>query len=425
MPQNIISYTMEEANRYGILECFWSKLMTDKMTKNKRFLLTLLSIFGLILTGELINIYFKVNFNSEFNPSFCSVSNLIDCDGVAKTHYALFLGIPLAIWGAFLYTVILFLTYIDKINEKLNIELFKVFKNPASYIATLGLVSFCCSMILAFISIFTIQKICLLCFVTYFIDLLLAIVAKSKGFFIEDIKNTAKDFFDGAKKYLALFLVACFGAIWFLGYMQTSLVLAPNLRLQKSFEEFQKMKTNIFAIKGNTLGNPDGSIVIYLYSDFLCPFCRVTNTMVHKLAKEEKNVIIYHMNFPLDAECNPALRQTIHTGACMLAKYALAAERQGAYWDMASAIYDSLPQNEDDVLTLANKIGIDKNKLYIDAHSDDVASDLQKQIQKGINFGINGTPTIVVDGIEHKSAMPYYKLKTLVKQAKNRHKHDN
>ena len=114
---------MEEANRYGILECFWSKLMTDKMTKNKRFLLTLLSIFGLILTGELINIYFKVNFNSEFNPSFCSVSNLIDCDGVAKTHYALFLGIPLAIWGAFLYTVILFLTYSDKINEKLNIEM--------------------------------------------------------------------------------------------------------------------------------------------------------------------------------------------------------------------------------------------------------------------------------------------------------------
>ena len=92
---------------------------------------------------------------------------------------------------------------------------------------------------------------------------------------------------------------------------------------------------------------------------------------------------------------------------------------------MASAIYDNLPQNEDDVLTLSNKIGIDKNKLYIDAHSDDVASDLQKQIQKGINFGINGTPTIVVDGIEHKSAMPYYKLKTLVKQAKNRHKHDN
>ncbi len=399
------------------------------MTKNKRFLLTLLTIFGLILTGELIHIYFKVNFSSEFNPSFCSVNNLVDCDGVAKTHYSLVFGIPLAIWGTFLYLVILFLTYVDKINEKLNTELLKVFKNPTSYIATLGLISFCCSMVLAFISIFTIHKICLLCFVTYFIDLVIALVAKENGFFVSDIVNTAKDFADGVKKYLPLFLIVCFGGIWFLGYMQTSMVLSPALKkelenkeMMKSFEEFQKMEKNIYAIKGNTLGNPDGNITVYLYSDFLCPFCKVTNTMIHKLAKEEKDIVVYHMNFPLDTECNPALRQTVHPGACTLAKYALAAERQGAYWDMSSAIYDNLPQNEEDILKLADSIQIDRKKLFTDAHSDDVKKDLEKQIQKAINFGINGTPTIVIDGIEHKSALPYYKLKTLVKQAKNRHK---
>ncbi len=405
--------------------------MINKMTKNKRFMLTLLAIFGLILTGELIHIYFKVNFNSEFNPSFCSVNSLIDCDGVAKTHYSMFLGIPLAIWGAFLYLTILFLTYVDKINEKLDIEILKVFKNPPSYIATLGLISFCCSMILAFISIFTIQKICFLCFVTYFIDLCIAFCAKNKGFFISDIKTTVLDFISGAKKYLPLFLIVCFGGIWFLGYMQTSLVLSPALKSEKenkemikSFEEFQKMEKNIYAIKGNTLGNPDGEIVIYLYSDFLCPFCKVTNTMAHKLAKEEKDVIIYHMNFPLDAECNPALKQTVHPGACMLARYALAAEKQGAYWDMSSAIYDNMPQNEEDVLNLAETIQIDRNKLYTDAHSDAVKSDLSKQIQKAVNFGIAGTPTIVIDGIEHKSALPYYKLKTFVKQAKTRHRNE-
>ena len=213
--------------------------------------------------------------------------------------------------------------------------------------------------------------------------------------------------------------------------MQTSLVLSPALKSEKenkemikSFEEFQKMEKNIYAIKGNTLGNPDGEIVIYLYSDFLCPFCKVTNTMAHKLAKEEKDVIIYHMNFPLDAECNPALKQTVHPGACMLARYALAAEKQGAYWDMSSAIYDNMPQNEEDVLNLAETIQIDRNKLYTDAHSDAVKSDLSKQIQKAVNFGIAGTPTIVIDGIEHKSALPYYKLKTFVKQAKTRHRNE-
>ena len=318
----------------------------------------------------------------------------------------------------------LFLTYVEKKKEKLNLEILKVFKNPKSYIATLGLFSFCCSMVLACISIFEIKKICILCFVTYFIDLIIAFCAKSKGFFIEDIKNTAIDFFEGAKKYFILFLIVCATGIGFLYYMSTSLVMSPNLRDMKSFKEFQDLKTNIYAIKGNTLGNPDGEIVIYIYSDFMCPFCKIANTMMHKLAKEEKDVVVYHINFPLDSECNPALKQSMHPGACLLAKYALAAERQGAYWDMASAIYDKLPMTEEEILNLADIVNINKEQLKRDAHSEDVASDLSKQIAKAMNFGIKGTPTIVIDGIEHKSALPYYKLKTFVHQAKARHKQE-
>lgn len=91
---------------------------------------------------------------------------------------------------------------------------------------------------------------------------------------------------------------------------------------------------------------------------------------------------------------------------------------------MASAIYDTLPFSEDAILNLADKIGINKEQLKKDAYSEDVISDLDKQIQKAINFGIKGTPTIVIDDIEHRSALPYPKLKELVKQARARHRHD-
>ncbi len=286
-------------------------------------------------------------------------------------------------------------------------------------------------MVLALIQFLVIKKICILCFATYFVDLAVALVAKTDKFFIADIKNTVLDFIAGVKKYLALFLTVLILGTGFLIYTTKSLVLSPALReqrdnqeMQKSFLEFQNMKTNIYAIKGNTLGNPDGKIVIYLYSDFMCPFCKVTNTMAHKLAKEEKDIIIYHINFPLDMECNPVIKNMIHPGACMFARYALAAERQGAYWDMASAIYDTLPFSEDAILNLADKIGINKEQLKKDAYSEDVISDLDKQIQKAINFGIKGTPTIVIDDIEHRSALPYPKLKELVKQARARHRHD-
>lgn len=395
-------------------------------TKNKRIVLTILSLIGLCLTAELIHIYFKVNFAANAAPSFCTVNNIIDCDGVAKTNYSLFLGIPLAIWGTLLYLLILFLTYIDKLREVFKNsfigDLLSLFKNPSSYIATFGLISFTISMVLAGISIFKIQKICALCFVTYILDLIIAIYAKNDRFFINDIKNTVADFIQGVKKYTALFILAVIIVSGILIYTQTSAIFSPALRDMKSFKEFQKMDKNPYYADGNTLGNPDGEIIIYAYSDFMCPFCKVTNIMIHKLVQEEKDVVVYHMNFPLDSACNINIRQTVHPGSCILAKYALAAENQGSYWGMTNEIFDNMPSDENQILELAKKIGMDEKLLYKDAHSKEIDEILKRQIQRAMDAGIKGTPTLIIDGIEYQSAMPYPKIKILVKQARNRHK---
>ena len=150
------------------------------MDKKKTIIIALLAAIGLVLTFELAFIFFKVNFNETYSASFCSVNNLIDCDGVAKTNYSMFLGIPLALWGMFYYLLTLFLNFVHVIQNRFKNTIFDVFKNPKSYIATLGLVSFAVSICLATISIFKINKICVLCFVTYFIDLFIAFAAKAR-----------------------------------------------------------------------------------------------------------------------------------------------------------------------------------------------------------------------------------------------------
>ena len=254
------------------------------MDKKKTIIIALLATIGLVLTFELAFIFFKVNFNETYSASFCSVNNLIDCDGVAKTNYSMFLGIPLALWGMFYYLLTLFLNFVHVIQNRFKNTIFDVFKNPKSYIATLGLVSFAVSICLATISIFKINKICVLCFVTYFIDLFIAIAAKSKGsFFVQDIKNTVLDFIDGVKKYTLLFIAAVLVFTGFVTYTSVSLVFSPQQKMQKSFEEFMQMKKNKYAASGNVMGNPKGN-KIYVYSDFLCPFCRITNIIVSKFA---------------------------------------------------------------------------------------------------------------------------------------------
>lgn len=392
------------------------------MDKKKTIFITLFALIGLVLTVELTLIFFKVNFNDSYSASFCSVNNLIDCDGVAKTNYSLFLGIPLSLWGMFFYTLTLFLNYVHLIQNRFKNTIFDVFKNPKSYIATLGLLSFAISMCLATISIFKINKICVLCFITYFIDLFIALCAKTKGsFFIVDIKNTVLDFLDGVKRYTLLFIIVLFAFIGILVYTSTSLVFSPQQKVQKSFQEFIEMDKNKYAVSGNVMGDPKGD-KIYVYSDFMCPFCRVTNIMVSKFAHEQKGVLVIHENYPLDTECNKYIPHTVHPGACTLARYALAAKKQNKYWDMANLIFDEHPASEADILRLSDKIDIDIVKLVEDVSSKEVQDELLSQIDGAYKRGIFGTPTIVIDDIPYTSAMPYYRIKTLYSQALRRHK---
>lgn len=391
------------------------------MTDKKRIIITILCVIGLLLSFDLVYIYIKTNFMTNAPQSFCSINGFVDCDGVAKTTKAFFLGVPLAIWGVILYLLFLFLTWVDKIREKINFPLLNVFKNPLSYIATIGLISFLISISLASVSLFQIKKICILCFATYFINLFIATCAVGKDFFVSDIKNTVADFLDGAKNYFILFLVVCLSAVSILFYLQKSLILAPNIKKFKAIKVYQEMKTNPYKIEGSTLGNPDGDVKIYVYGDFMCPSCRAMNVMLHKLAQEDKNIVIYHNNFPLDSFCNPSVKYKIHPGACILSRYALAAENQGNYWGMVNLIYDNLPKDEIKLLELAKMSGFDVDKLKKDAYSNETIELLDGQIQRGNMEHIVATPTIIIDGIPHSDLPPYYQLKELIKQSRNRH----
>ena len=195
-----------------------------KFTKVRFFIILVLIIIGIALCCDLAYIFWKTNFHEVFVPSFCNVSQLIDCDGVSTTEYALSFGVPNALWGMLLYLVMLMLLFVDRIQNKFQNTIFDVFKNPRSYIATLGLVSFILSMVLAFVSLKIIHKICVLCFATYFVNFFIALVARTKGLFLEDIKNTILDFIAGVKQYTILFIVVVVAFISGLYYFDSTTI---------------------------------------------------------------------------------------------------------------------------------------------------------------------------------------------------------
>ena len=387
------------------------------MNLAKRIALTLVAIIGFITSLKLALIYWDANFNPYALPSFCSINELIDCDGVAKTTHSQFFGIPLAFWGLFLYFVFLFFTYVDKIK---NIEIkgfrifayFDVFKNPEAYMCALGEIAFLISISLACLSVLEIQKICILCFFTYFLNLLLAIIAKPKGENLWSvIVISVKDLIAGlkVKRYAILFSVLVVAAIGVLTYTTLSDVLAPQVKMQK---EFSKKASDYGSISGNVLGDEKAAVVVHEYTDYQCPYCFVLNTMLHRAVSELKNLKVVHHNVPLDMECNPLLKQQMHPGSCMLSRYAIAAGLQGKYWDMNNLLFDKEFVDEADVLEAAKEIkGLDTERLKQDAASEKVKQELKKEIDDAIKIGIDGTPAIRLNMETHVGVIPYEELK--------------
>lgn len=387
---------------------------------SKKQILNALTILGILCCIELAIVYYQSNYNPYAEPSFCSMNSFVDCDGVAQTSKAVFLGVPLTYWGFFLYFFILMLLNVDKIAKiKLkNYEIFwflKVFKNPCSYISALGIISFFISIILAIISVFQLQKICILCFVTYFINLGIGITATDfkNGGLIKSFKDSIFDFISGVKEATIPFIIAIILGGLFLSYTTLEMPFASR---KQSIKHYMLMKKNPYKINGNILGNPDGKIRINLYSDFVCPICYSYNIMLHKLVRENKNILIIHHNFPLDTECNKYLEHQMHNGACRMARYSIAAENQGNYWGMANLLYEKQPKNDEEGIALAKELNLDIDKFKHDIKSPKTHDRIRKEIDEAIALGLDGTPNIIINNNRYFGAKAYFELKDIVKR---------
>lgn len=403
-----------------------------KLDTKKTLVISILVILGLLVTVDLAYIYYKANFDMYALPSFCSVSDLIDCDGVARTLEAQFMGVPLAYWGMFLYAFITMLLCVDKLKKIPFLKFLEVFKNKFHYIASLGIISFTISMILLCVSLFGIHKLCVMCAVTYVINLCIGIVALDglEGGLAGAIKQSFIDLKDGLKPigYRIAFIAVMIFACIFLGWTYTSAKFSPALKVKHNYGEFLKAKTNKYAVKGNLLGTDDkDAVVVNVYSDYMCPMCTVFNMMLHKAAKEFDNIRIEHHSMPLDTACNKYMTQEFHKGSCTMAKYAEAAHLQGKFWEVNSLFFEKKPKSEDEILKLLEnaEFGLDMDRLQKDAHSKEVNDIIQKDITYAVKHEQIGTPTINI-GNDFNMGIPkggYPGLKEWIEERGGKIKH--
>ena len=178
--------------------------------------------------------------------------------------------------------------------------------------------------------------------------------------------------------------------------------------------KYRKIKTNPYRIKGNTLGDSNGDVVIELYSDYVCPLCYINNIMLHQAAKEFKNVVVVHHNLPFDKECNPYITFNMHPNACFMSKVAIASRQQGNYWEMSSLLYEKQPKNLKAVVELAKQLNFNEEQFLSDIASQDTALEIQSELKLANELGLEATPTMYIGGKQYVGVKPYYELQKIL-----------
>lgn len=142
------------------------------------------------------------------------------------------------------------------------------------------------------------------------------------------------------------------------------------------------------------------SVTVEEFGDYQCPPCGVLHPELKKIAAEYGNKVnIIFRNFPLTMN---------HKNALAAAQAAEAARLQGHFDEMHDRIYEHQDEWKDQTdprptfAKYAKGIGLDLNRYARDVDSQEVQQKIAFDQQTAIARGVNGTPTVFVEGRQMK-----------------------
>ena len=133
-------------------------------------------------------------------------------------------------------------------------------------------------------------------------------------------------------------------------------------------------------------GNADGDITVAEFFDYNCGYCKRGLADVVKLLQSDPNVRLVFKELPI-----------LSKGSEEASHVALAARNQGKYWEIHRALLEAKGHvNEAAALRIAEKLGLDMDKLKQDMASPEVKTEVEKSEALAKKLGVNGTPHFLV-----------------------------
>lgn len=160
-------------------------------------------------------------------------------------------------------------------------------------------------------------------------------------------------------------------------------------------------------VKGVPSKGPENArVTIVEYSDFQCPYCTTAVGNLNALMKMYPNdVRLVFKQFPLDN----------HSNARLAAAASLAAHEQGKFWPMHDKFYQNTRSlSRGNIMLWAKEQGLDMTKFTTALDSPQIKQLVSKELAEGEKFGVEGTPTIFINGKKYNATIDPQTLKPII-----------
>jgi protein-disulfide isomerase len=181
-----------------------------------------------------------------------------------------------------------------------------------------------------------------------------------------------------------------------------------NLERREAAKQVVKYRRDLETpFAGAWEGASDGDVVLVEFFDYACGYCRTSRTDIEKLLAEDKKLKIVYRELPIlgpDSE--------------MAARVSLAVAKSGNYKAFHSKMFAMGRPSESVIKASLSASGADDGQARTASDAQDVALEIQKNMQLHRALGFTGTPSWIVGDQVFNGAVGYDELKSAIAKAR-------
>jgi uncharacterized membrane protein len=373
------------------------------MRQTAATLALLSALVGLAVSSTAAFVHYRMLHDPTYT-SFCDVSATISCTQVYASRFGTFRGIPVAVFGAiwFAFATLLSAAWLrgrPAIRESVP-----------GYLFAGSTLSLAVALYLGYASFVLLKLVCVLCVITYaaVIGLFLVSGAATSLPMLSLPRRAAQDLKVLVASPVALLLAVLWlgGSASTLAFFPREAVISADGSLPEPTQDQRSELERFMATQPRVpLAIPNGGakVLIVKFADYQCPACgqayiQYKPVLAKYAASNPGAVRVVMKDYPLNADCNAAVRTTLHPAACDAAVAVRLAQAHNKSEALEEYFYTHQPEmTPASVRQAARDIG---QVTDFDAKYAATIALVKGDIALGQTLKVTQTPTFFLNGLK-------------------------